>query len=71
MSVNFKQGKTNKAFSKRVRVTRRGKVMARKSGLNHFNARKSRNKQLKQGVMGNVTELQNPKVLGRYMPKSS
>ena len=52
MGVAFKQGKTNKAFSKRVRVTKRGKVLSRKAGLNHFNAKKSRSKQLKQGAMG-------------------
>ena len=69
MGVAFTQGKTNKAFAKRVRVTKNGKVLARKAGLNHFNARKSRAKQLKQGVMGQVKELTNMKVLGRYSPK--
>lgn len=31
--------KTNKSFSKRLRVTRKGKVLARVPGHNHFNAK--------------------------------
>ncbi len=34
-------GKTNKSFSKRLRVTRSGKIMARKAGQNHFNSKAS------------------------------
>ncbi|PIR69634.1 MAG: 50S ribosomal protein L35 [Candidatus Niyogibacteria bacterium CG10_big_fil_rev_8_21_14_0_10_46_36] len=38
--------KTNKSFSKRLRVTRRGKVLRRKPGQDHFLAKESRRKQL-------------------------
>lgn len=38
--------KTNKSFLKRLRVTKNGKILARKPGLNHFNAKASRSKQL-------------------------
>ena len=38
--------KTNKSFTKRLRVTRTGKVLGRKGGLNHFNSREQRVKQL-------------------------
>ncbi len=31
--------KTNKSFSKRVRVTKTGKLLARKAGQNHFNGK--------------------------------
>lgn len=31
--------KTNKSISKRIRVTKNGKLIARKSGQNHFNAK--------------------------------
>ncbi len=31
--------KTNKSFSKRLRVTRTGKIVGRKAGQNHFNAK--------------------------------
>lgn len=34
--------KTNKAFTKRLKITRKGKVVARKPGQNHFNAKESR-----------------------------
>ncbi len=33
--------KTNKSYSKRVRVTRNGKIIARVKGHNHFNAKQS------------------------------
>lgn len=38
--------KTNKSFSKRLKVTKNKKVLARKPGFNHFNAKQSRAKQL-------------------------
>lgn len=33
--------KTNKSYSKRIRVTKNGKLMARAKGQNHFNAKQS------------------------------
>ncbi|MEK7614373.1 MAG: 50S ribosomal protein L35 [Patescibacteria group bacterium] len=39
--------KTNKSYSKRLRVTKNGKVLARKPGFNHFNAKQKRTKQLR------------------------
>lgn len=38
--------KTNKSFLKRLKVTKNGKIIGRKPGLNHFNAKQSRSKQL-------------------------
>lgn len=38
--------KTNKSFTKRLKVTRTGKLLARKPGFNHFNAKQDRQKQL-------------------------
>jgi ribosomal protein L35 len=38
--------KTNKSFTKRLKVTKNGKILARKPGFNHFNAKQSRVKQL-------------------------
>ena len=38
--------KTNKSFLKRLKVTKNGKIIGRKPGLNHFNAKASRSKQL-------------------------
>ncbi len=31
--------KTNKSFTKRIRVTRKGKLVVRKPGQDHFNAK--------------------------------
>ena len=36
--------KTNKSYSKRIRVTKNGKLMARAKGQNHFNAKASGSK---------------------------
>lgn len=38
--------KTNKSFSKRLKLTKSGKILSRKSGFNHFNAKQSRTTQL-------------------------
>lgn len=38
--------KTNNSFSKRLRVTKNGKIIGRKAGQNHFNAKESRGAQL-------------------------
>jgi ribosomal protein L35 len=38
--------KTNKSFTKRLKLTRNGKIVARKPGKNHFNAKEGRSSQL-------------------------
>ncbi|OGI65929.1 hypothetical protein A2914_01400 [Candidatus Nomurabacteria bacterium RIFCSPLOWO2_01_FULL_41_21] len=38
--------KTNKSYSKRLKVTKNGKIIGRKPGFNHFNAKQSRSTQL-------------------------
>ena len=38
--------KTNKSYSKRLKLTKNGKVLSRKPGFNHFNAKQSRGVQL-------------------------
>jgi ribosomal protein L35 len=38
--------KTNKSLTKRLKVTKNGKILARAPGFNHFNARQTRRKQL-------------------------
>lgn len=41
--------KTNKSFSKRIRVTRKGKLVVRKAGQDHFNAKeRGRTKNVKK-----------------------
>ncbi|PIP55760.1 MAG: hypothetical protein CO183_01840 [Candidatus Zambryskibacteria bacterium CG_4_9_14_3_um_filter_42_9] len=34
--------KTNKSYLKRLKVTKSGKILARKAGQNHFNAKERR-----------------------------
>ena len=41
--------KTNKSYQKRIKVTKNGKLMTRKSGLNHFNAKGSVRTHLRKG----------------------
>lgn len=41
-------GKTNKSFTKRLKVTKNGKVLRRKAGINHFQAKKSGGKKRSQ-----------------------
>ena len=44
--------KTNKSFSKRLKVTKNGKIMARAKGQNHFNAKQSGNsRRAKRGMV--------------------
>lgn len=38
--------KTNKAYTKRLKVTKTGKIVARRPGGNHYNAQESRSTQL-------------------------
>ncbi len=41
--------KTNKSFTKRIRVTKTGKLIARKAGQDHFNAKeRGRTKNVKK-----------------------
>jgi ribosomal protein L35 len=40
--------KTNKSYTKRVKVTKNGKVIARKPGQNHFNARQTGQQRLRR-----------------------
>ena len=60
--------KTNKSFSKRLKVTKNGKILARKPGFNHFNAKQSRNKQL-AGRKGHNFVIKN-KPLSHLLPFS-
>lgn len=57
--------KTNKSFSKRLRVTKNGKVLARQAGQNHFNAKESRSKQLGGKKLVSITI--NRKTLARML----
>ena len=62
--------KTNKSFSKRIKVTRKGKLVARKPGQNHFNAKEKRSTQMngrRSQQLG--ADMMTAKVLQRYIGK--
>lgn len=58
--------KTNKSFTKRLRVTKSGKIVAKKPGFRHFNAKQSRSKQI-SGKRAVAVSMSN-KNRGRFMP---
>ncbi len=53
-------------FSKRLTVTKNGKIKARRPGFNHFNAKQSRAKQLNGKVEKNFT--MSAKSTARFLP---
>jgi ribosomal protein L35 len=61
--------KTNKSFTKRIKITRNGKIVARKPGQNHFNAKEGRSTQM-AGNRSQVLTL-TPKVSQRYIGTAS
>jgi ribosomal protein L35 len=60
--------KTNKSYTKRIRVTRTGKLVARAKGQNHFNAKQSGSARSakRRTVALNLTA----KVRARFLPGS-
>lgn len=58
--------KTNKSFTKRLKVTKNGKILARAKGQNHFNAKESRRDQLKKKQVVEVNFAN--KVIDRFLP---
>jgi len=60
--------KTNKSYSKRLRVTKTGKILSRKPGGNHFNAKESRVAQLKRHTPKKVS--MNQRERRRFLPNT-
>jgi ribosomal protein L35 len=61
--------KTNKSFTKRLKITRTGKIIARKPGKNHFNAKEKRSNQM-DGNRSQALSL-SPQVMQRYISTAS
>lgn len=61
--------KTNKSFSKRLKVTKSGKILARKPGKNHFNAKSPRSKQLAGKRSNELTFTTH--AVRRFLPKTN
>lgn len=47
--------KTNKSYTKRLKVTKSGKILSRKAGRDHFNAKESRRSQMTKNRPMTVT----------------
>ncbi len=59
--------KTNKSYTKRIKLTKNGKVKVRPKGQNHFNAKESGNTtRAKRGTKKNF--IISDKKLSRFMP---
>ena len=58
--------KTNKSYSKRIRVTRNGKLMARAKGQNHFNAKASGG--ARRAKRGSIAIKLSMRVRRRFLP---
>jgi ribosomal protein L35 len=58
--------KTNKSYTSRLKLTKTGKIIGRKPGFNHYNAKQSRTTQLagKRGVPFPMTA----KEIGQFIP---
>lgn len=61
--------KTKKSLTKRIKITKTGKLKARKPGFNHFNTKQKRRKQLQGKVPIDFT-LSN-KNRARYFPHAN
>lgn len=60
--------KTNKSFTKRIKVTRKGKLVARKPGQNHFNAKERRATQMSNRRSQTLSaDIMTGKVMQRYI----
>ncbi|MEK7227761.1 MAG: 50S ribosomal protein L35 [Patescibacteria group bacterium] len=60
--------KTNKSYTKRLKITKTGKILARKPGFNHYNAKQTRTSQL-QGRKP-VAFTMNAKQISQFIPHS-
>jgi len=60
--------KTNKSFTKRIKVTKNGKLIARRPGQNHFNARQSGQQRLARKRTQQLT--MSKRITRRFLPKS-
>jgi ribosomal protein L35 len=57
--------KTNKSYTKRIKVTKNGKLIARKAGQNHFNARQTGRQRLNRKRTQTIS--MSKKAVGRFL----
>lgn len=59
--------KTNKSYTKRLRITKKGKIIARQPGQNHFNARKNGRARQADRRSNEIVGLSS-KAIARFLP---
>jgi ribosomal protein L35 len=62
--------KSNKSYSKRLRVTKKGKIIARVPGHNHFNAKRSGSEKQRKGRSTIFHAAMDATAKSRFFPKS-
>ena len=60
--------KTNKSYTKRIKVTKNGKLLARKAGQNHFNSRQTGRERIKKRRV--VVLTLSKRITRRFLPAS-
>ena len=60
--------KTNKSYTKRLRVTRNRKIVSRVPGQDHFNAKEGRRRQMQRRRSVSLTMVMNNKSRARFLP---
>lgn len=58
--------KTNKSYTKRLRVTKKGKILARTPGHNHFNAKRNGSERLRRKKFQSL--VMNATARSRFLP---
>jgi len=58
--------KTNKSYTKRFKITRTGKILSRKPGQDHFNAKERTRTSMSKRRMSLVTHMKN-KAKSRFL----
>lgn len=60
--------KSNKSFLKRLRVTKKGKIVSRAPGHNHFNAKRSGSEKQRKNRVGSIE--MNSEMRSRFLPST-
>jgi ribosomal protein L35 len=65
--------KTNKSFTKRLKITKNGKLIARKPGQNHFNAKEKRSTQMagNRSQLISLTKKESQRYIGTASPSKN
>jgi ribosomal protein L35 len=65
--------KTNKSFTKRLKITKNGKLVARKPGQNHFNAKEKRSTQMSgnRSQIFSLTKKESQRYIGTASPSKN